>query len=998
VAAEVDMEIGGVAFDPISGHLFVVHHCDRGIWESDESGVLVSRYGGVGTERWAFSSLAFSSEGDLYFAEGRYGQQVVKMDASGRFTTIAGNGGMSYSGDGGPATLAEFREVSALAVDSRGGLYLATSDAYIRGVTPEGTIYWVAGHSWLENYPFPPYPGLPVEAGLFEDTNQLAVDADDNLYVTDAGDSTLLSLGAPAEPRSIVRWILHERLETLEGERTGGGNPSENDCDQGCYGDPVNTASGEYWERQTDMALPGRGPALSFERTYSAQAAEEGGPLGHGWTASYLMSLEAEGPGGMVTIHQENGSTIAFEPNGSGGYVGPSVYLATLTANEGGGWTLTRRQRDRFVFDRAGRLIRELDLNGETTSLSYDEAGKLTTITDPGGQTIRLAYDEAGRIEQLTDSAGRTVRYGYTSGDLTSVVDVRGQTWRYAYDEQHRLTRRIDPNGHLDVQNGYDSADRVTTQTDANEHVTRFAYSPGMTQLTWVDGTNVTTTFTYDANGNLLTRSTPLTGTETSELTRYVHGDASHAGDITSIVDPRERTTTFRFDGNGNPTSVADPLGNTTTFTYDANGTLRTIVSPRGNATGGSPEQHTTTYVHDAVGLLTQVTDPLGHVTRWAYDAAGNLESTTDPKTHRTSYGYDAADLLTSIRRADETTLRRGYDADDNLTSTTDGAGKTTSYGYDARERVTSVTDPLSRITSFAYDAAGNRTRLVDPAERITTYGYDNANRLTSITYSDGTTPNVTFGYDNANRRTSMRDGRARRRAWWRHAGIRYRQAKLPQPDPAEFLGTPRHGPGATRRPALRHTSTKGLVRAEGEDTLADGRALDVSRLAHLEIHHCRTGCRSAWLSTPATRTARHRRSSAGAPAAGARGSRRTALGDRASLARCGVGGGLGVRRDPQRRRAQRTHGGDCSAVAAAPDGRPKKVADVGVVRSRGEPLGRDGALLPRRRLPVRLRDGRRARRGDRGGALGSAVVPYSRRDRRGAVVRRATRHARADA
>jgi RHS repeat-associated protein len=844
VAAEVDMQIGGVAVDPVSGHLFVVNHCNRGIWEIDESGVLVARYGGIGTERWPFSSLAFGPEGDLYFAEDTYGQQIVKMNRRGVFTTIAGNGGMNYSGDGGPATLAEFREVTALVVDSRGVLYLATSDAYIRGVTPEGTIYWVAGHSWGERYPFPPYPGLPVETGLFQDTNRIAVDADDNLYVADPGDSTLLSLRAPAEPRSIVSWILHERIQSLEGERTGGGNPSENDCDQGCLGEPVNTASGEYWERQVDLALPGRGAALSFERSYSAQSGESG-PLGNGWTASYLMSLEPEGPGGMVTIRQENGSTIAFEPNGTGGYLGPSAYLATLRANEDGSWTLTRRQRDRFVFDRSGRLIRELDLNGETTTLSYDEAGRLGTITDPGGQTIRLAYDEAGRIEQLTDSAGRTVRYAYTSGDLTSVADVRGQTWRYAYDERHRLTRRIDPNGHLDVQNAYDSADRVTTQTDADEHVTRFAYSPGMTQitspggsvrrdwyasgqliqredgvgtaavgtwryeydsathgttrvtdpnghvwraaynaagrrssttdplehttratydslgdmLTFVDGTNVTTTYTYDANGNLLTRSTPLTGTETSELTRYVHGDASHPGDITSIVDQRERTTTFRYDGNGNPTSIADPLGNTTTMTYDANGNVRTVVSPRGNATGGSPEQHTTTYVHDAAGLLTQATDPLAHVTRWSYDAAGNLESLTDAKSHTTTYGDDAADLLTSIRRANETTLRRGYDADGNLTSTTDGASQTTSYGYDARNRVTSVTDPLRRTTTFAYDAAGNRTRLVDPAERTTTYGYDNANRLTSIAYSDGVTPNATFGYDNANRRTSMRDG-----------------------------------------------------------------------------------------------------------------------------------------------------------------------------------------------------------------------------------------------
>ncbi len=742
-------------------------------------------------------------------------------------------------------------------MDSRGYLYLATSDAFIRGVSPEGTIFAVNERSWIESLPNPPYPGTPVETGKFWDILDLAVDGHDNLYVSDWLDSTLLALRAPGEARSTVSWILHERIDSLEGERTGGGNPSENTCDQGCVGDPVSTASGEYSETKADLALPGRGPALSFSRTYSSQLSGTSGPLGYGWTGSYLMSLEAEGPGGMVTIHQENGSTIAFEPNGRGGYLGPSVYLATLVANEDGTWTLTRRSRDRFVFDARGRLIRELDLNGETTTLSYEEAGRLATITDPSGRTFRLEYDESGHVVQLRDSAGRTVRYGYSSGNLTSVVDARGQTWRYAYDEQHRLTRRIDPDEHLDVQNAYDSAGRVTSQTDADEHVTRFAYEPGMTQitspaghvrrdwyasgqliqredgvgtaeagtwryeydpathgttsvtdpdghvwsatydaagrrtsttdplrhgtratydsfgdmLTFVDPNSVTTTFTYDEHGNLLTRSTPLSGTESRQVTRYVHGEEVHLGDITSIVDPREKTTQLGYDRHGLLAAITDPLGDRTTMTYDEAGNLATVVSPIGNEAGGRPEQHTTTYAHDGAGLLTQLTDPLGHVTRWSYDAAGNLASTTDPKTHATTYGYDAADLLTSIRRADETTLRREYDADGNMTSSADGAGNATRYGYDARNRLVSVADPLRRTTTYAYDAAGNRTRLVDPQERTTTYGYDSANRLTSVRYSDGTTPNVAFEYDNAGLRNSMTDGSGTTRYTWDSLG-----------------------------------------------------------------------------------------------------------------------------------------------------------------------------------------------------------------------------------
>lgn len=857
VAAEVGLATGGIAVDPISGHLFVENGCNDDILEIDESGVIVARYAGFGTANWATRTLAFAPEGDLYFVEGIYGEQISKMETRGAISHIAGNTGHNNTGDGGPALRAEFAEVSGLAVDSRGYLFLSTEAAYVRGITPEGTIFAVAGHPWFELLPNPPYPGSPAESGKFEDTWNLAVDGRDRLYVGDTGDDTLLALSPDAEPRSTVSWILHREIDSLEGERTGGGNPSENTCDQGCVGDPVNTATGEYSETHSDLALPGRGPALSFERTYSSALAATSGPLGYGWTGSYLMSLEAEGPGGMVTIRQENGSTIAFEPNGRGGYLGPSAYLATLTANEDGTWTLTRRSRDRFVFDARGRLIRELDLNGETTTLAYDESGRLATITDPSGRAFRLEYDEAGHVVQLSDPGGRTVRYGYTSGNLTSVTDVRGQTWRYAYDEQHRLTRRIDPNEHTDVTNAYDSADRVTRQTDADEHVTRFAYEPGMTQitspsgnvrrdwyasgqliqredgvgtaeagtwryeydpsthgttqitdpdghvwratydaagrrtsttdplghgtratydslgdmLTFEDAKSVTTTFTYDERGNLLTRSTPLAGTELRQLTRYVHGEEAHPGDVTSIVDPREKTTQLGYDRHGQLTSIADPLGDRTTMTYDEAGNLATVVSPIGNEAGGRPEQHTTRYVHDAAGLLTEATDPLGHVTRWSYDPAGNLSSMTDPKTHTTRYGYDAADLLTSIRRADETTLRREYDADGNLRSTTDGAGNATTYGYDAQDRLVGVTDPLRRATTYAYDAAGNRTRLMDPQERTTTYGYDSANRLTSIRYSDGVTPNVSFEYDNAGLRNSMTDGSGTTRYTWDSLG-----------------------------------------------------------------------------------------------------------------------------------------------------------------------------------------------------------------------------------
>ena len=113
---------------------------------------------------------------------------------------------------------------------------------------------------------------------------------------------------------------------------------------------------------------------------------------------------------------------------------------------------------------------------------------------------------------------------------------------------------------------------------------------------------------------------------------------------------------------------------------------------------------------------------------------------------------------MTAITRADGTTVSYGYDGDGNQTSQTDGAGRDELHLRPARPAL-SVTDPLGRTTSYGYDAAGNRTGLTDPAGRTTTYGYDAGNELTSIGYSDGTTPNVSLTYTVNGQRASMTDG-----------------------------------------------------------------------------------------------------------------------------------------------------------------------------------------------------------------------------------------------
>jgi hypothetical protein len=64
-----------------------------------------------------------------------------------------------------------------------------------------------------------------------------------------------------------------------ERERAGGRNPSEKSVTCSCA-DPVDTFTGEFYENFTDLSLPGAGPAVGIDRSYSSGLADIDGPFG----------------------------------------------------------------------------------------------------------------------------------------------------------------------------------------------------------------------------------------------------------------------------------------------------------------------------------------------------------------------------------------------------------------------------------------------------------------------------------------------------------------------------------------------------------------------------------------------------------------------------------------------------------------------------------------------------------------------------------------------
>ncbi|GAA1240970.1 RHS repeat-associated core domain-containing protein [Oryzihumus leptocrescens] len=523
-------------------------------------------------------------------------------------------------------------------------------------------------------------------------------------------------------------------------ETSGGSSLAGMDACYVCSGDPVNTLTGEFFERATDVAVQGRGPSLDVTRTYSSQRAAYDGPLGTGWAFAYGMSLASDPTTGAVTIQQENGSNITFTNTSSGTYVAPTRLFATLTANPDGTWTYVRKAREIFVFTASGRLQAIRDLNGETIALTYNTDGTLAAATDAAGRSLSFTYT-SGRIRAVTDPSGHSTAYGYdSSGHLISVTNADGALTRYGYDDWGLLTSVTDPDGNV-TTNTYSSSQRVTSQTDPAGGVTTFAYGgDGTTTVTSPDGR--VTTHLY-ASGAQTTQVSGA-GTASAATTRYTYDPATLA--IATVTDPDGHVTTYTTDTQGNRTSTKDALGDTaswqydslddltsttdaagrtTTYTYDGQGNLLSVSRPV-TETG---QTQTTTYTRSSAhpGDVTAVTDPNGKTSIRTYNADGTLHSVQDPLGHTTTYTYDAMGRPVSV-----TTPR----------------GSVTSTSYDAMGRTTATTNALGQVTSYTLDTAGRRTAATDLAGGVTHYAYDARGLVTQITRPDGTTSTFTYDHD----------------------------------------------------------------------------------------------------------------------------------------------------------------------------------------------------------------------------------------------------------
>jgi sugar lactone lactonase YvrE/P pilus assembly chaperone PapD len=187
----------GVAVDS-TGNLFIAYEINYVLREVNAGSGNISIFagngyfsysgdGGPATNAQFDGAYALTVDGsnNLYFADS-YNSVIRKVDAStGTIFTVAGNGIWGYSGDGGAATAAQLSYPYGVAVDNAGNLYIADSDnAVIREVDGSThTINTVAGNG-VAGYSGD--GGRAIKA-QFDGPRALAMDYLGNLYVAEKG-------------------------------------------------------------------------------------------------------------------------------------------------------------------------------------------------------------------------------------------------------------------------------------------------------------------------------------------------------------------------------------------------------------------------------------------------------------------------------------------------------------------------------------------------------------------------------------------------------------------------------------------------------------------------------------------------------------------------------------------------------------------------------------------------------------------------------------------
>ena len=469
---------------------------------------------------------------------------------------------------------------------------------------------------------------------------------------------------------------------------------------------------------------------------------------GHGWSLRrrdgtiFFFGIYA----GLQGIEDRNGNRITLIREG-----GPTGPIKQIRTPHGRWIDLT--------YDSYNRITQATDNSGQTVHYEYNGEGDLIKVTDPKGNATHYAYDATHEMTSVTDARGHTLISNTYSefGDVTGQTVMGRGTYTFTYTAPTGYGLIVEPVS--TIVHGPEGERRVyfyentlwpTCESSAAHSVCYTRNSDGQVTSTYSHGNRAY--YEYDSLGNVTSiTEVPSEGPRAKTTLTYNEAFSRPA----SITNPLGQTTTFSYDANGNLTQATDPMGLQSTMSYDPDGQLTSATDPQGN----------TTHYTYAQGDLVSETDPLGNETQVSYDGAGRPVGFRNAEGGLTQLAYDEDNNLTSsIDPAGDTTSYT-YDEDSNLTGITDPRGHTQHGVYSSQDQLTSWTDALEKTTSYAYNSNGELESATDPKGQKTSYSYDEDGRLSTVgfgaTGGGSPTSTISYGYGTEDELTSVDDSRA---------------------------------------------------------------------------------------------------------------------------------------------------------------------------------------------------------------------------------------------
>lgn len=401
----------------------------------------------------------------------------------------------------------------------------------------------------------------------------------------------------------------------------------------------------------------------------------------------------------------------------------------TAETISGGSLSLTKST----IYDRSGRVTRENDSAGLSTTYSYTNGGRTQTVTRPGGATEVSDKYLDGQEKSLTGTAvvARYFDYGVNADgtrynqDFIGPSGLNSPRWTKTTSDWLGRTVVVEKpsfTGMTVVQSSfYNSLGQLQKQTTTANTTkliadTLYEYD----QL----GQQIRSGLDVDASGTLTLLSTDrLTETETSYqktgsdwfLITSTKTYLTDNNDTPVIQTERKRLNNFAFNGTEQTVAedtLTDVAGNNTTLTSTTDRAAKKQTS-----TKDTPDSNINAVSIGVNGLLQSSTSTTPQVaTVYSYDALGRVLSVTDPQAGTSSRSYNSGGQLASSTEGAGTITYTYYDKNHvsagRLKAQTNDAGKATYFSYNNRGDLTQTWGDGTYPLEYVFDSYGRRSEL----------------------------------------------------------------------------------------------------------------------------------------------------------------------------------------------------------------------------------------------------------------------------------------------